>query len=524
MFLCICFLLYSQGPSVINRIGTIENLATEIMEEECMMRERKGTTRESHCFKKIPGVCIYRPNNNGTFRNLCPPGWYGNIIQQGHLTCFSIITNESLMTWKEAEHECLKEKENFGTAVNVSMATFENSGKTHHWDTVRTNYASELNSPESDFWIGLHWSEIQKKFCWFGSDIVCKFEHFNWGTFVDWTNGYYGNMNDSGSWKLLSISSRRKKVLCQADIDLDVTQTIRIHHKPNDNVLFEIIAHRSAEIPKSYNNLSDFLSRQSSTLNAYAFDNLQLEGIHINYYLDGKMGQKINKFPFEFSLLKTSSNIAKIFTCEGWMGWPRRFFRSEQTIVLRTPESLIFLIMLDANHQELKSKAKDSIDFRHMKDVINQKLEKITTPEFVFSVTSNFWTYGEQIRVLAKVVITKKKSKQLHRNWKELLRNAFISSSNGSNQLSYQVVFIRNLDVCEQENITVLSTDGVSHALTWNSVAIGFNSELVNPCQANGQPILRKCLGNLNTGAFWESFTVRQFFLFAQKSFNSDYC
>ena len=485
----------------------IENLTAEFMDEECLILERNGTTRLSHCsVKTIPGVCVYRPNSKGKFRNLCPQGWYGNIIQQGRLTCFSIITNESLMTWKAAEHECLKKKDNFGTTVNVSMATFENYGKTQHWNTVRSNFASELNSTGSDFWIGLRWSEIHKKFCWFGSDIECKFEHFNWEITINWAKGYYGIMNDSGSWNLLSNSSRRKHVLCQAEIDLDVIQTIRIHHKPNDNVLLEMVAHQSRAIPQSFTNLSDFFSSKSSTLNVFA--NLELEGIiNVNYYLDGEMGEKISKFPFEFSL-QPSFSIAKIFICEGWMGWPRRFFRSEPIIVLRPPESLIFLVMLDANRQELKSKGKDSIDFRPEPVGDIKRRLKTNIPEFDFNVTGNVWTYGEQMRVLVRVVITKKKRKQLHQNWKELLRNAFLFPSSG--QLSYQVVYIRNIDACEQENITVLSADGVSNAfnLSWNSVAIGLNSEPINPCQANGQPILRKCVGNLNTGAFWEPFTV----------------
>ncbi len=488
-----------------DRIENLKELSLmRLLEEECLIIDKNGTKHVSDCSKTVPGVCVHRPNrnkNSALLQNLCPAPWYGYVIEQGRLTCFYLITSESQMNWQEANRRCGKEKENFRMLANISMATFEDSGKAEQWKIVLSkNPTLKLNSS----WIGLHWSERYKSYCW--RSLGCKFDHFNWDSSVDWINGYYGILNDSGLWNLVPSTGLRNQVLCQAEVDLIVTQNIRVHENPHDNVLVEMIEQQMGVIPQSFDHLSDFFNFSKRPFNLFQS---MLTGSNIDCYLDGERHQTVNKFPFKFSL-RPSFSIAKTFNCEGWIGWPRRFVRSDPFIVLRPPNSLIFSVFLDVNRTDFQTEQKNSIDFRpeYLMDVVH-RLEKIATKEFDVNVTGNrVWAHEQQLRMLVRVVIAnKKRNPTQQKNWRELLKNAFIQHE--SSQLSYQVIHIRNSDACENETSTVSLADRVFN-ITWNSVQIGFKSEPLNPCQtADGKPILRMCLGNPNTGAFWEKLFVR---------------
>lgn len=471
-----------------------------------MLLTNRSKREVVHCSTRtIPGVCVYRPRRGVVpvaSVNLCSPPWHGYTIQNGKLTCFSLFQSESPMNWQEADQKC-RHQEHVGMVA--TMATFENTEKVHQWNAVSFFYPSDLISA----WIGLFWSESDRKFCWLNSsEKNCEFKHFNWHSSVNWTDGRYGILEET--WNLLPISGTRHQVLCQAVMDLSVTQNIRVRHTPDDIVQVQLTQdtrHYLNPKPHSFANLSEFFSLGWRPW-IFGIPPATEVGIQVNCFLDGEMIQRINLFPDEFSL-RPNFSVAKIFHCEGWVGWPRRFVRSDPIIVLRPDKSFVYLMMLNVSdgHGLQVDNQNNSLDFRPdpLSD-ISKRLEGLGGNGNTIQVTGHrWWNYNQTKRILVRAVITSRSANQ--QNWPELVKDAFLLPE--ENQPFYQLVYIRSADACEQETSTNVNQITSDVSVSWNEVPIGFTSESSSPCETvDGFPILRKCLGNPNTGAVWEPFTV----------------
>ena len=510
--------MFYQGPKGINLPSTAEDqpiLFTD--EDECMLLTNNSKREVAPCSARvIPGVCVYRPRRPDVETvasiNLCSPPWHGYTIENGQLTCFSLFQSESPMNWQEADEKCRQEHV-AGMIANVSMATFENANKVHQWNEVRSSIypvSDELKSA----WIGLFWSESDSKFCWFNSEKNCEFQHFNWHPSVNWTDGRHGILNDT--WNLLPISGIRHQVLCQAVIDLSVTQNIRVRHTPDDIVQVQLIhdtRHYFNPMSHSFANLSEFFSLGWRPW-IFGIPSATEVGIQVNCFLDGEIIQRLGLFPDEFSL-RPNFSVAKILHCEGWLGWPRRFVRSEPIIVLRPDQCFVYLMMFDVSdgHRLEVDNQNNSLDFRpDPLSVISKRLERLGVNGVTVQITGHrWWNYSQTKRILVRSVITSTAANQ--QNWSELVKDAFLIPE--ENQLFYQLVYIRNAEACEQETSTIMARGTSDEVLNlkWNEVSIGFTSESSKPCETvDGYPILRKCLGNPNTGAVWEPFTVKSFY------------
>jgi hypothetical protein len=120
--------------------------------------------------RAIPAVCVYRPRRGAetvASNNLCSPPWFGYIIQG------SLLQSVLPMNWQQAGLNC--RYQHIGMAANVSMATFENAGKIHQWNAVRSSVYHTGTSQLKSAWIGLFWSESDGKFCWLNSEKNCAF-------------------------------------------------------------------------------------------------------------------------------------------------------------------------------------------------------------------------------------------------------------------------------------------------------------------------------------------------------------
>lgn len=405
------------------------------------------------------------------------------------------------MDWTQANQRC--HLENRGITANVSMATFENAGKVHAWNIARSSkHFSELESA----WIGLFWSETKQKFCWVNFEIDCLFEHFNWHPSTNWTAGHYGIMGEF--WDLLPYNSGfRYQVLCQAVIYLDATQNIRVRSDKNDIIRVESNQEMYQNLaPQSFDNLSEFFSLGWRPWISDSLPAINV-GIDIRCYLDGEKIKTISLFPAEFNL-RPSFKKANTFNCEGWVGWPRRFVRSEPIIVLRPPNSYIYVMLLDSNQVQTENQ-NNSINFLPdpLAD-ISRRLERLGAKGATVLVTGHRrWSYNQKTRILVRMVITNISSSP-HRSWPELVKNEFLYQPTEEGY-HYEVLYIRDSDACQEETLTAFGTSELLN-ITWVTIPVGFTTESLNPCEAvDGYPILRRCLGTHNTGAFWEPFTVK---------------
>lgn len=494
---------------------------TELQNEECLLLDKESLTQLSDCSqRRLPAICVHRPKDTEILMasNLCPPFWYGFRIQQSRLVCFSLIRNESPMDWHQAEQKC--RQENFDVAAQISMATFENPGKAQQWDIVRSKVYATRESKVNSAWIGLRWSESYRKFCWSSSDNNCTFQYFNWRSPTNWIDGHhYGVMNEEGSWDLLSSTSLRHEVLCQADIDLTVTQDISLRQLPNDIISVDVsqqIQQPGSATQLIFSDLTEFFSFGWRPM--MTFPAASQIGTSIKCYLDGELLKSIEQFPATFSL-RPSFSVASTFDCEGWLSWPRRFVRTESSVVLRPHNSLIYILHLNANRSEEKADQEKTIDFRSEPiDDISQRLSVFNSNGDIVKLKDHRrWDYGGQIRILIRAIISTRPGFQ-QANWPQLMKNVLLQPSNQSNQFNYEVVDIRSGDICEEEASSIILPGG---PITWNSVPIGYTSESTTLCQIGGQPLTRKCLGNPNTGAYWEPFTVKQVIVFLLVCFST---
>lgn len=258
--------------------------------------------------RAIPAVCVYRPRRGAetvASNNLCSPPWFGYIIQGGQLTCFSLLQSVLPMNWEQAGLNC--RYQHIGMAANVSMATFENAGKIHQWNAVRSSVYHTGTSQLKSAWIGLFWSESDGKFCWLNSEKNCAFQHFNWHPSANWTDGRVGIIS-------------------------------------NDT------------------------------------------------------------FCFSF---RPNFSVAKVLHCESWVGWPRRFVRSEPVIVLRPDNSFVYVMMFDVldGHGLQVDNQNNSINFRPdpLTD-LSKRLERLGINGVTVQVTGHRWWNSKIVSASLKLI------------------------------------------------------------------------------------------------------------------------
>lgn len=454
-----------------NWMGKLEeNWMGKLEEDECQILTSKEGVKTTSCSNSsLPSICVYHPALNPSMAhmdNLCPTPWRGHRIHQNQLVCYSLITLNNSVDWTEAEQVCHREKPEF--AVDASMATFETPFKAqlwewakHYWTRTNRDGADNTHSLASAF-IGLSWSEKHKKFCWL-NDNDCNFEFSNWHPSAAWENGFYGTMT-SGGWGLKTSSGRRTQVLCEATIDLAIHREIRIESKSANNKIRVAVVQsdRWTDLaPRSFANLSQFLAlEQRSWTNFPSIENR----IKINCYADGKLFRSItNALSADVSIsFKSPTSLH----CEGWIGWPRRYVRS-QDLLIKPIDSEIFLLTLEAH----RSDDWNAVDFQSQSvHEIHWRLEDLHRNNVEVRISAIRWNVtGSRLLILLRMeVAAGSENARSEQGWLQLIRNVLLQTHF---QSTYQVVDIRSTVACSE--VTELNN-------TWNSVPIGNCKRLIS--------------------------------------------
>ena len=426
----------------------------------------KDGVKTTNCsYTQLPSVCVYKKSSNfKQLENLCPAPWRGLRVYQNRLVCFNLVTLKSGIEWMEGDQICRNLQPDF--AVNASMATFKDSTKAKLWELVRPSW--KINSS----WIGLRRSdEDTAQFCWHED---CQFEFFNWDLSEPIRkDDRYGVMRQTGSWSLLPSSERRNQVLCESTIDLSIHSEIQIQAKNYNTFRVEVMqSERWKSVqPKSFTNVSEFLAA------GYQWINFQAPENRVRCYIDGKLFLVMKQLAQDVLVV---SDSVKSFHCEGWIGWPRRFVRSQYVWTKRTSQSEIFLLTLSAVAEPF-----------YDTQVVNDLRRKNINVHISY-VTS--WETSRQIFLRLEVeTINSSRSEQ---EWLQLIRD------NLSLQTNYKVVEVRSTVICPEV------TEG-QH--TWKSTPIGQTAQpeqLI--CLTNdGHPALvRKCLSSPFLGAYWSAIST----------------
>lgn len=483
-----------------------------VWDEECLTLTKNGSINPTHCSgKALSSVCVYRPQHSNTTltNNLCSPPWYGMKIEEGRLVCFQIVQNKSPMDWHTANKKCQNQHFEIANAY-LSMVTIENAGKFQQWNAVLP-HIDTLRMKSA--WIGLRWSERNQKFCWFDSESDCPFHYFNWRSPSNLVDGYYGTMDDFGTWDLLSNSSLLEHVVCQAVVDLVVNQNMLLRPQGNDDSmrleLIQTAYHVNSTPAKSFNDLSEFFTFGWRPWTSKIPTAAEV-GLDINCYLDGiKLEQKFNQLPTDITLhekkFKSSNLTPKYLSCEGWIGWPRRFARTEPIIVFRPPCSVIYLLTLDIE-EKISFANVSALSFEQdLLFDINRRLKNELRDDWVsINITSyRLWTTAKQgrFRIMLRTLITQKPCLHPFRDWTEILKNGILSpveeqQTTESKRFSYEVVYVRSADACNRLSMANLFPSTLSE-------------NFLNPCLLNGDDSsLQICSGNVNIDLFWMDFTV----------------
>jgi hypothetical protein len=451
-------------------IGGEENwIDRKLEEEECQMLTNKEGVKTTSCSgSSLPSICVYQLKQNQTLiagPNLCPAPWRGHRIQQNRLICFSLVTLNGTVNWTEAEQICQREKPEF--AVTVSMATFEDSNKAHLWELVRpfwtrsrggTDTAHSLTSA----FIGVSWSEKHKKFCWnINRENDCSFEFFNWN--ASWDDRRYGTMNFRGTWGL--SQGQRTQVLCEAIIDLAIHRDIRVNSENKNSFKVNVVQsdHWTDLAPKSFANLSQFLSlEQRSWTNFPSFENQT----NIRCYADGQLIASIQHLSSEVPISYGSSFNSLSVHCEGWIGWPRHFVRS-QDLWMKRIDSEIFLLTLEAN----ESDDWNNIDFQSLSDrELQWRMEDFHRNNIDVRTSAFRWNVaGSRLRIFLRMeVLAGSENARTEQEWLHLIRNVLLQTHF---QSTYRVIDLRSTVACPE--VTEMNN-------TWTSVPIGNSFSISN--------------------------------------------
>ena len=440
-------------------------------EEECQMLTSKGSVETTNCTSAnaLPALCAYHQKSQTVkLDNLCPAPWYGFRVYRNRLICFLLVTLDSPLTWNEANQTCRQFQPDF--AVDVSMATFNQHFKAQLWELVRRFWKSEINSS----WIGLRRSEEDSsQFCWYDD---CHLEFFNWNLSTTRENGKYGIMHRDGSWGLLPATERLKQVLCQSIIDLSIHSDIRVQLKGSNNSFntYQVDLQQSERwkklVPKSFGNFSQLLSTETNWMTFRAPEN------RVRCYADGQLFFVMRKPSEEFFV----ANSSKSFHCEGFIGWPRRYVRSQYIWAKRTANTEIFLLTL--------SDVRDHFDHTQVeKDLIQDGVDVRVT------ATRRFRDPNRQM--LLRLELMTNKQSHSEQALLQIIRKRL------SLQLSYKIVSVRSTVLCPEV------TDG-QH--TWISTPIDQTAQPDNLCLTNdGRPaFIRTCLSSPFYGAYWSPIST----------------
>ena len=411
----------------------------------------------------MSSICVYKPKENQTTipsANLCPAPWRGHRIHQNRLVCFLLVTLNSTVNWTEAEQVCRREKPEF--AVTSSMATFEDYFKAHLWELVRPFWTRSRGGTDTahsllSAFIGVNWSEKHKKFCWTNRGNDCLFKYFNWNQSAN--DGQYGTMNYRDSWGLMPSQGLRTQVLCEATIDLAIHRDIRINSENRNSIKINVVQsdHWTNLAPKSFANLSQFLAlEQRSWANFPSIENQT----NLRCYADGQLLAFIQHLSSEVPVSYNSSFNSLAVHCEGWIGWPRRFVRS-QDVWTKLVDSEIFLLTLEANQRQDDW---NSVDFQSLSNrELHWRMEDFHQNGIDVRTSAVRWNIsGFRLRILSRMeVIAGPNNSRSERDWLQLIRNVLLQTHFNS---TYRVIDIRSTRACPE--VTEMNN-------TWNSVPIG---------------------------------------------------
>ena len=464
-------------------------------EEECLLLNSKGTLEIRDCSTGLPGICVYKPKlmpgkRAISFTQLCPHPYQGYVIQNSQLICFALI-NEPNMSWSRAEQVCSNQSRvQVQVQANLSMATFENARKFEIFQL--------LDKPEHErAWIGLKWVEKFKKFCWVGTDD-CQMDHFNWDPFTDWVEGFYGVASYS-QWSLLPESQQTTldHVWCQAIIHLDTSHQVSFQHEDTGDisVTIQVRSVREDSVKssnQSLGNMSEFFRQQQiwpteEPLNGAAYDALQLDCFTAN--------GSLHRLESVGTTVLHTDAFGLPIVCQGWLGWPRQFKRFIYSIPPRN-SSFIYHVILKTRWASLTKAFTSNNSYLSRKHYQNEMMA-IKTDFFhssSFRITGlRLHISGENIQITARIQTLPNSSVDVDEQmWPQLFSN-----------------YMRSTVACQEEQYdTSWKGRGVS-TLRWHSTPIGWTAVSDPECLTHdGLPLQRKCRGNVEVGAYWQSVEV----------------
>lgn len=479
-----CLQVLCSDSGVHDRRGMNVTWNYSLEDGTCLQLSRDGVFEGRTCSDSsaLPGICAYRARNatqenKRVGENLCPDPWRGYVIHQGRLVCFQLVETTTMMTWHEAEELC--HQQHLGFSANVSLITLEDPLKAELWNRVRLEWTTNITSA----WIGLHWSEENRKYCWKATQN-CSFQHFNWDPLIKWdeTKLNYGVIGHDGVWSLVTDSAVRNQVVCQTSFDLALDQKITLRRSGDSALSLDVIQNdRQMSYPtRTYANLSEFLA-----LGERSWSNLpatHVIGVDIHCYVDGQLFKNIRSLPAE---LPINAEMASAYQCNGWMGWsPRRFIRSE-TILVQPSDALVYVAIIEMTN------GSRMIDF---KLDLYRRMDEFERLAIIANIHHE---KQSGYHCVVRIVLKGKglKSRREH-DWLDFLHYFFRLPTP-----SYSVVDIRSTIACPEES---------ENAPNRKPVSMDSPKESDNLCIAeDGTPVLlRQCIGNPVTGFYWQSITV----------------
>ena len=441
-----------------------------LLAEECAVLTADNKLELRECSTKSrPGICAYDPRVNTTIPadNLCPYPWKGSKIIDGQLVCFQIKKSNFPIKWHQAVHSCQNEVFlGHNLKAISSIATFESAWK----DRL---FREQFQSMESS-WIGLHWSENHRKFCWNHSED-CQFDHFNWKLGTDFDGGFYGAMNSDHQWISLP-NTQLTHVICQAVFTLKSVEEV------------EIVADDSVRIQAKKDRWFTSTQNQSSVA---CFGT--------------------NGYPFSVSLKKLPHrllwNYSDTINCQGWTGWPRKFTKSN---VVYQAENSSFTFLLSLKSYESERLIPDQYEptryrtngssqpDRHRRNILkllNKTFEeKFNNQVRIDADIVRFHTSDHELEILTRLTIQPQNLSIQERNLLEFFQPPVDFTT--PSPYKYYLTDLRSIRFCASE---------IFNDVQWPTVRTGVVAEPMDMClTSDGSLLLRKCSGDAEVGAYWE--------------------
>ena len=283
-------------------------------------------------------------------------------------------------------------------------------------------------------------------------------------------------MHRDGSWGLLSATERRNQVLCESIFDLSIYSDIQVQLK-SSNISFntyqvDVVQNERWKnlVPISFTNFSQLLSTETNWNNFRAPEN------RVRCYVDGQLFFVMRKPSEDFFV----ADASKSFHCEGWIGWPRRYVRSQHVWAKRKADTELFLLTL--------SEVKDHFDQKQVeKDLLQNGLD--------IRVTATRHFNDPNRRMLLRLELITNRQSHSEQELLRLIRKTLSLHSN------YSIFDVRSIVLCPEV------TEG---QYTWRSTPVGQISQPDYLCLTNdGRPaLIRTCLSSPYYAAYWSSIST----------------